>query len=181
MDRRSFILGLAALVPGPAFAKTKKKKRPLYAGSEVVEFLTPERPGTIIINTDQRALFHVIGSETAIRYGVAVGKEGFDWAGIAKVGRKVQWPRWTPPAAMIRRKPELKKWANGMPGGPDNPLGARALYLHTKRGDTGFRIHGTNEPGSIGSAASSGCIRMLNEEVTELYDSVDIGTKVIVI
>jgi len=123
----------------------------------------------------------VIGRESAVRYGVAVGKAGFDWAGIAKVGRKVEWPTWTPPASMIRRRPELAEWADGMPGGPENPLGARALYLFANGRDTMFRIHGTNEPGSIGTAASSGCIRMLNEEVMELYDNVRIGTKVIVL
>ena len=110
---------------------------------------------------------------------MAVGKEGFDWAGIAKVGRKVEWPRWTRPAAMIKRRPELAKWAGGMPGGPENPLGARAMYLFTKAGDTGFRVHGTNEPESIGWAASSGCIRMLNEEVEELYSRVKVGTPVV--
>jgi lipoprotein-anchoring transpeptidase ErfK/SrfK len=180
MDRRIFILGgAAALVPSAAQAK--KKKKIIYGGAEVVEFLTPEKPGTMIINTDEKALYHVIGRESAIRYGVAVGREGFEWAGIAQVGRKVEWPTWTPPAAMIKRRPELAKWAHGMPGGPENPLGARAMYLFTKAGDTGFRVHGTNEPESIGWAASSGCIRMLNEEVEELYDSVRIGTKVIVI
>jgi lipoprotein-anchoring transpeptidase ErfK/SrfK len=180
MDRRIFMFGVAAALV-PSAAQAKKKKKILYQGAEVVEFVTPEKPGTMIINTDEKALYYVIGRESAIRYGVAVGREGFEWAGIAKVGRKVEWPKWTPPSAMIRRRPELAKWANGMPGGPDNPLGARAMYLFTKRGDTGFRIHGTNEPESIGSAASSGCIRMLNEEVTELYDTVQIGTKVIVI
>jgi lipoprotein-anchoring transpeptidase ErfK/SrfK len=180
MDRRSLIFGgAAALVPSAAQAK--KKLVQVYRGAEVVEFITPERRGTIIINTDEKALYFVIGQESAIRYGVAVGREGFDWAGIARVGRKVEWPKWTPPAAMIKRRPELAKWADGMPGGPDNPLGARALYLFTKAGDTGFRVHGTNEPQSIGTAASSGCIRMLNEEVAELYDSVPIGSKVIVI
>jgi lipoprotein-anchoring transpeptidase ErfK/SrfK len=164
MNRRSFIFGMAALMPGSAFAATKKKAVP-YLGAEVVEFATPERRGTVIVNTEEMALYHIIGRETAIRYGVAVGKEGFDWAGIAQVGRKVKWPTWTPPAAMIRRRPDLEKWRNGMPGGRD----------------TLFRIHGTNEPQSIGTAASSGCIRMLNEEVSELYESVEIGTKVIVI
>ncbi len=182
MDRRKFILGAGAALVAPqaGFAATRKKPL-LYQGAEVVEYFSPEKRGTIIVDTGARALYHIIGQETAIRYGVAVGKEGFDWAGIAKVGRKVEWPRWTPPAAMIRRRPELAKWAGGMPGGPGNPLGARAIYLFTKAGDTGFRIHGTIEPQSIGTAASSGCIRMLNEEVSELYDDVQIGTKVIVI
>ena len=181
MDRRLFMFGaVATLVPTAAQAK-KKKKKVFYQGAEIVDFSTPERTGTMIINTDEKVLYFVLGDERAIRYGVAVGREGFEWAGIAKVGRKVEWPKWTPPSAMIKRRPELAKWVNGMPGGPENPLGARAMYLFTKAGDTGFRIHGTNEPESIGSAASSGCIRMLNEEVAELYDSVPIGTKVIVI
>jgi lipoprotein-anchoring transpeptidase ErfK/SrfK len=182
MDRRKFVLGFSAiLIPGVAQAKRKRPPQVYYEGAEDVFYDTPERPGTIIINTGEKALYYVLNDQNAIRYGVAVGREGFQWAGIAKVGRKVEWPKWTPPSAMIRRRPELRKWARGMPGGPENPLGSRAMYLFTRRGDTGFRIHGTNEPESIGSAASSGCIRMLNEEVEELYDSVRIGTKVIVI
>ncbi|MEQ1519838.1 MAG: L,D-transpeptidase [Aestuariivirga sp.] len=180
MNRRNFIFGAVAMVPGSAFAAAKKKAA-AYRGAEVVEFITPEKRGTVIVNTEEKALYHIIGRETAIRYGVAVGKDGFDWAGIAKVGRKVQWPTWTPPASMIRRRPDLEKWRNGMPGGRENPLGARAIYLFAGGRDTLFRIHGTNEPQSIGTAASSGCIRMLNEEVSELYESVQIGTKVIVI
>lgn len=182
MNRRSFILGLATTTLSPSFAHAaKKRKREPYAGAFWVDFNTPEKPGTVIINTDQRALYHVQGDGAAIRYGVAVGKAGFEWAGIAKVGRKVEWPTWTPPAEMIRRKPELAQWADGMPGGEENPLGARAIYLYARGRDTLFRIHGTNEPWSIGTAASSGCIRMLNEEVATLYDAIDIGTKVIVL
>ena len=182
MNRRKFILGAGAALmwPGAGFAATKKK-RISYLGAEVVEFETPEKRGTVIVNTPEFALYHIIGNETAIRYGVAVGREGFDWAGIAEVGRKVEWPMWTPPASMIVRRPELEQWRYGMPGGPENPLGARAIYLFDGARDTLFRIHGTNEPESIGTAASSGCIRMLNEEVSELYESVHIGTKVIVI
>jgi lipoprotein-anchoring transpeptidase ErfK/SrfK len=182
MNRRSLFLGFAATALSPTLAfAAKKKKRVPYDGARWVDFETPERPGTIIINTDERALFHVRGNSEAIRYGVAVGKAGFDWAGIAKVGRKVEWPTWTPPREMIRRRPELAQWANGMPGGEENPLGARAIYLYANGRDTLFRIHGTNEPWSIGTAASSGCIRMLNEEVANLYDDIQIGTKVIVL
>jgi lipoprotein-anchoring transpeptidase ErfK/SrfK len=182
MDRRTLILGLAATTfsSGVAHAAKRRKREP-YAGAFWVDFNTPEQPGTVIINTDQRALYHVQGDGAAIRYGVAVGKAGFEWAGIAKVGRKVAWPVWTPPAEMIRRRPELAQWADGMPGGEENPLGARAIYLYAHGRDTLFRIHGTNEPWSIGTAASSGCIRMLNEEVATLYDAIDIGTKVIVL
>lgn len=187
MDRRVFLSGVAAAGAGfvctvpEAVAASKNRQPTAYAGAEVVEFSTPEKRGTVIVNTHERALYHVIGRETAIRYGVAVGKAGFDWAGIAEVGRKVEWPSWTPPKQMIARKPELWKWRNGMPGGPDNPLGARAIYLFAHGRDTMFRIHGTNEPWSIGTAASSGCIRMLNIEVSELYENVDIGGKVIVL
>jgi lipoprotein-anchoring transpeptidase ErfK/SrfK len=179
MNRRIFLSGMMAVATAGSAAAAKRKI--IYQGSEFIEFRSPEKRGTIIINTEQRALYHILDSESAVRYGVAVGKEGFDWAGIARVGRKVEWPRWTPPPAMIKRRPELEQWRYGMPGGPQNPLGARALYLFDKKGDTGFRIHGTNEPSSIGSAASSGCIRMLNEEVAELYAQVAIGTKVIVL
>ena len=182
MNRRTLIFGLVATAVSPsvAYAAKKRKRRP-YTGAVGVEFLTPEAPGTIIIRTDERALYHVQEGDSAIRYGVAVGKAGFEWSGIAKVGRKVVWPTWTPPAEMIRRKPELAEWADGMPGGEQNPLGARAIYLYARGRDTLFRIHGTNEPWSIGTAASSGCIRMLNEEVEILYDAIDIGTKVIVL
>ena len=184
MHRRLFLSALAsglAAVAAPGMAQAAKQNRSRYQGAEVVYFESYEQPGTIIVDTGKRALFHVLDESEAIRYGVAVGKDGFSWAGIAKIGRKTEWPRWTPPASMIKRKPELAKFANGMPGGPDNPLGARALYLFAGGRDTLFRIHGTNEPQSIGSAASSGCIRMLNEEVTELYERVQIGTKVIVL
>ena len=133
------------------------------------------------MKTSERALYHVLGGGKAVRYGVAVGKQGFSWSGTARVAMKAVNPRWTPPPEMIARTPKYAKWANGMPGGiPENPLGARALYLYKGRSDTGFRIHGTNAPSSIGTAASSGCIRMLNSEVAELYGKVRIGTKVIV-
>jgi lipoprotein-anchoring transpeptidase ErfK/SrfK len=184
MDRRIFLASLASLVfaSSPALAAKRKRQRQPYEGARWVEFETPERQGTVIVNTAERALYHVQGGGEAIRYGVAVGKDGFDWAGIAKVGRKVEYPDWTPPRSMIKRKPHLAKWAGGMPGGiPENPLGSRAIYLYSRGRDTLFRIHGTNEPNSIGTAASSGCIRMLNEEVEELFDAVPIGTKVIVL
>jgi lipoprotein-anchoring transpeptidase ErfK/SrfK len=182
MNRRSFLLSLTATVFAAPQALAAKRKRTPYQGAEWVDFETPERPGTIIINSDQRALYHVQGDGEAIRYGVAVGKESFVWSGVAKVGRKAEYPRWTPPKSMIKRKPYLAKWAKGMPGGiPENPLGTRAIYLFAGGRDTLFRIHGTNEPNSIGTAASSGCIRMLNEEVETLYDAITIGTKVIVL
>ncbi len=161
--------------------KVKKPKRPAYEGRKVVSYFTSESPGTIVIKTRERALYQVLGGGRAMRYLVAVGKEGFSWSGTAKVGTKRVNPTWTPPAEMIERKPEFAEWADGMPGGiPENPLGVRALYLYKNGRDTLFRIHGTNNPSSIGTAASSGCIRMLNQEVVELYANTPIGTKVIV-
>jgi lipoprotein-anchoring transpeptidase ErfK/SrfK len=159
-----------------------KPRRPSYQGRSEVSFSSNEKPGTLIIKTDERALYKILGNGKAMRYLVAVGKEGFSWAGVAKVGMKRENPIWTPPPEMIDRKPEYAKWAEGMPGGlPINPLGPRAMYLFAKGGDTGFRIHGTIHPESIGTAASSGCIRMLNKEVIELYEQTRLGTKVIVI
>lgn len=174
MNRRSLLLGTIA-------ALSLSRGAHGFGGRDVVDFETPERPGTLIVTTGERALYRVLGEGLAMHYPVAVGKEGHDWAGIAEVGRKVEWPTWTPPAAMIARKPELAKWAGGMPGGPENPLGSRALYLYAKGRDTLFRIHGTNEPRSIGHAASSGCIRMLNPHIEGIYDQTPLGTKVIVL
>jgi lipoprotein-anchoring transpeptidase ErfK/SrfK len=166
-------------------SKKKKKivrKAPAYEGRALVDFDTPEKPGTIIIRTNERALYRVMEDGKAMRYLVAVGKDGFNWSGVATVGMKRKNPTWTPPAEMIRRTPKYAKWRNGMPGGiPQNPLGARALYLFKGGRDTMFRIHGTNAPSSIGTAASSGCIRMLNHEVIELYNKTPVGTKVIVL
>ena len=122
----------------------------------------------------------MLGGGKAVRYGIGVGREGFEWKGTARVGAKRPWPVWTPPSAMIRRQPELAKWRGGMPGGPQNALGARALYLHNKGGDSGYRLHGTPEWWSIGKAMSSGCIRMMNQDVIDLYDRASVGAKVIV-
>jgi lipoprotein-anchoring transpeptidase ErfK/SrfK len=148
--------------------------------AQVVDFATEEAPGTIIIDTQEKFLYFVLKGGMAIRYGVGVGKEGFGWSGTVRVGAKQEWPSWTPPAEMIKRRPELVEYSAGMPGGPANPLGARALYLFDGGRDTMYRIHGTNEPWSIGHNVSSGCIRMLNEHVTELYRMASVGTKVIV-
>lgn len=187
--RRAKVAGTDA--PGTRKLKPRKlaaKKAPVrghrqaYSGARVVAFQSNEKPGTIIIRTSERALYRIMGGGKAKRYLVAVGKEGFSWSGTARVGMKRVNPTWTPPAEMIARTPKYAQWANGMPGGiPANPLGVRALYLFNKSGDTGFRIHGTNAPGSIGSAASSGCIRMLNNEVIDLYNLTPRGTKVIVV
>ena len=161
--------------------KAAARKKLNYEGREVVEFRSSEKPGTIIVKTSERALYQVMPDGKAMRYLVAVGKEGFGWSGVARVGMKRKNPTWTPPVEMIKRTPKYAKWKNGMPGGiPENPLGVRALYLFDGGGDTMYRIHGTNAPYSIGTAASSGCIRMLNTEVVELYNNTPVGTKVIV-
>ena len=138
-----------------------------------VYFRSNEAPGTIIINTDERFLYLVQSDNRAIRYGVGVGRDGFQWSGLLKISRKAEWPDWRPPAEMIQRQPYLPRF---MAGGEGNPMGARALYL----GDTIYRIHGTNQPQTIGHALSSGCFRMVNNDVMDLYERVPVGTKVIV-
>jgi lipoprotein-anchoring transpeptidase ErfK/SrfK len=140
---------------------------------EVVSFSEKQPPGTIIVSTGQRRLYYVMGDGKALRYAIAVGKEGYAWSGTSTISSKREWPGWTPPADMRKRKPELPAF---MPGGKDNPLGARALYL----GDTLYRIHGTNEPWYMGSAQSSGCIRMTNDDVIDLYGRAKVGATVIV-
>ena len=147
---------------------------------QMVEFEGPEDPGSIVVDPDNRFLYHVLAYGSAVRYGVGVGRAGFAWAGDASVGLKRRWPRWVPPREMVDRDPRAREWVNGQPGGPENPLGARALYLYSGGVDTLYRIHGTNEPQSIGKAMSSGCIRMLNQDIAELYDNVIVGTPVIV-
>ena len=190
MDRRTFFLsGLAALVATPAAAEWRVGNRLFnfngpnrrkYKGKSIVPLRSREEPGTIIISTRKRRLFYVLPDGMAISYGVGVGRFGFTWRGVAQVGRKAEWPTWHPPAEMVERDPFAAKYANGMTGGPDNPLGARALYLYAGSRDTLYRIHGTREPWTIGHAVSSGCIRMLNDEVIDLYRRVKIGAKVIV-
>jgi lipoprotein-anchoring transpeptidase ErfK/SrfK len=143
---------------------------------------TGEPPGTIVVDSKAKFLYLVEPDKKAIRYGVAVGSEAFGWTGGAEIGRVAEWPRWIPPAEMVERWPHLKpiRDAGGLEGGPDNPLGARALYLYQDNKDTLYRIHGTNEPGKIGQNASSGCIRMTNIDVIDLYNRVKPGTKVVV-
>ncbi|MGI9416103.1 MAG: L,D-transpeptidase [Hyphomicrobiales bacterium] len=140
---------------------------------ETVRYDGGQAPGTIIVDTSERRLYYVLPNRRAIRYGVGVGREGFEWSGTSSVSRKAEWPSWTPPAEMHARHPGLPKF---MPGGPDNPMGARALYL----GASLYRIHGTNNKRSIGRAMSSGCIRMMNADVIDLYRRVRVGTRVIV-
>lgn len=148
---------------------------------QVVDYAGTEMPGTIIVDPHQRLLYLVQEGGQALRFGVGVGREGFAWSGRAEIAMKRRWPRWVPPDEMIARDPRAAKWPNGQPGGPDNPLGARALYLYANGVDTLYRIHGTTEPKSIGKAVSSGCIRMLNQDVAELYLRVPVGTPVMVL
>ncbi|WP_245308528.1 L,D-transpeptidase [Aurantimonas sp. 22II-16-19i] len=147
-----------------------------------VRIQTSEKPGTVIVDSSKRFLYFVEGNGMATRYGVGVGKEGFGWSGTMKVGRKAEWPGWTPPAAMVaRERKKGRELPAYMEGGPGNPLGARAMYLYRGGGDSLFRIHGTNQPWTIGQMMSSGCIRMMNEDVEHLYSRVPVGSKVIVI
>ena len=140
----------------------------------IVSFNTREAPGTIVIDTGNTALYYVLGQGRAVRYGVGVGREGFTWAGVQTISRKAEWPDWTPPAEMIARQPYLPRF---VAGGPGNPLGARAMYL----GSSVYRIHGTNDPSTIGKFVSSGCIRLTNEDVADLFSRVNVGTKVVVL
>ena len=139
-----------------------------------VAFDTREAPGTVIIDTGNTALYFVLGQGRAIRYGVGVGREGFTWSGVQTISRKAEWPDWHPPAQMIARQPYLPRF---MAGGPGNPLGARAMYL----GSSDYRIHGTNDPSTIGKFVSSGCIRLTNEDVSDLFSRVNVGTRVVVL
>jgi lipoprotein-anchoring transpeptidase ErfK/SrfK len=153
-------------VPTPEEEKVAPEYRP-----QPVFFRSNQPPGSIVIHTDERFLYLVQGGGRAIRYGIGVGREGFQWQGLLKVSRKQQWPDWRPPPEMIKRQPYLPRF---MAGGPGNPLGARALYL----GSTEYRIHGTNQPQTIGQAVSSGCFRLANPQVIDLFDRVPVGTKV---
>lgn len=143
---------------------------------QLVQYYSDEPPGTVVVDTRDHFLYVVFENRTALRYGVGVGKEGFQWFGRANVDRKAVWPPWTPPADMLKRRPNLRSMA----GGPDNPLGPRALYLYRNGQDTGYRLHGTTEPWSIGADASSGCIRMFPEDVIDLYQRCPQGTGVLV-
>jgi lipoprotein-anchoring transpeptidase ErfK/SrfK len=141
---------------------------------QVVDYRTDEAPGTVIVDTPNTYLYLVLGNGKAMRYGIGVGREGFTWSGVKQVVRKAQWPDWHPPQDMLARQPYLPRF---MAGGPGNPLGARAMYL----GGTVYRIHGTNNPASIGQQVSSGCIRLTNDDVADLYERVPVGAKVIVL
>jgi len=159
--------------PGYVASASEEQLPPQYQ-KQVVFYRTTETPGTIVVNTSERFLYLVQGNNRALRYGIGVGRDGFQWFGLKRVDRKAEWPDWTPPPEMIQRQPYLPRF---MAGGPGNPMGARALYI----AGTVYRIHGTNQPWTIGSAVSSGCFRLTNPEISDLYDRVPVGTRVVVL
>lgn len=156
----------------PAPQSTSRRRGSPIA-KELVDYTGAYQPGTIVIETGERRLYLVLDGGKAMKYGVGVGRDGFTWSGTHSITRKAEWPGWTPPAQMRKRVPDLPAY---MPGGPDNPLGARALYI----GSTLYRVHGTSEPWSIGQAVSSGCIRLTNEDITDLYERVQVGARIVV-
>jgi lipoprotein-anchoring transpeptidase ErfK/SrfK len=160
--------------PAPSEDEGTTAELPARLKRQIVSYATREAPGTIIIDTPNTYLYYVLGGGQAIRYGIGVGRDGFTWSGVQSITRKAEWPDWTPPPEMIARQPYLPRQ---MAGGPGNPLGARAMYL----GGTVYRIHGTNAPQTIGTHVSSGCIRLTNQDVADLYSRVSVGTKVIVL
>lgn len=185
ISRRAAVLGGLALLAtgcssamqygfsGRGPAPRYWRKRVPYTGSE--------RPGTIVVDTNEHYLYSVEDGGWATRYGVGVGEQGLTLKGTATVGHKAEWPSWRPTDEMIKRKPRLAQYANGVPGGLNNPLGAAALYLYRDGRDTMFRIHGTNEPWTIGQNVSSGCIRMTNDNIVDLYQNIPVGTPVLII
>lgn len=148
------------------------QKVPRQFQRQIVQDPTGEQPGTIVVSLTDKFLYLVQPGGEAMRYGVGIGRDGFEWSGRANIQYKKEWPRWTPPAEMIARQPKLEKYRNGQEGGPDNPLGARALYIYQNDQDTGYRIHGSPEWASIGQSMSSGCVRMINQDVIDLYNRV---------
>lgn len=179
-SRRGVLSGMVALafMPGAALAQLKPVPRDHGPTSrQIVEFASNERPGTIIISNADRTLHVVLGGNRAARYNISVGRDGFVWTGTTTVGRKAEWPDWRPPAEMRRRDPSLPEF---VPAGPYNPLGARAIYLYSGGRDTLYRIHGTNSTETVGGYETSGCFRLTNADVIELFETVAVGTKVIV-
>jgi lipoprotein-anchoring transpeptidase ErfK/SrfK len=163
-----------ARTPNLTWDEEQTRVLPARLRRQIVGYPTRESSGTVIVDTQNTYLYFVLGNGRAIRYGIGVGRAGFTWSGVQHVARKAEWPDWTPTAEMLVRQPYLPRW---MAGGASNPLGARAIYL----GGTPFRIHGTNQPSTIGGRVSSGCIRMLNDDVVDLYGRVQVGTKVVVL
>ncbi|HXV30487.1 MAG TPA: L,D-transpeptidase [Sinorhizobium sp.] len=189
VTRRTLIMGGLALLasgcsstwqPPNSSVAARRRLDPRFRRQEVA-YPGNEAPGTIVVDTEQRYLYYVQGSGSAIRYGIGVGEEGRTLKGRVKVGRKAEWPSWTPTENMMRRKPHLRQYAGGVSGGLHNPLGASALYLYSGGRDTMFRLHGTNEPWTIGQAVSSGCIRLTNEDIVDLYSRAPVGTMVSII
>lgn len=184
LSKRQFLLGLTAAAMTPssmAWAHSKQSAIADRFKPQTVRF-KGYAPGTIIVDPRNHFLYLQLSRGKARRYGVGVGRAGLAFRGKAKIGRKAKWPRWTPTQNMIRREPEkYAKYANGVPGGPGNPLGSRALYLYKNGRDTLYRIHGTTQPSSIGRSVSNGCIRMINAHVEDLYDRVSIGAEVVVL
>jgi lipoprotein-anchoring transpeptidase ErfK/SrfK len=164
----------APMMQAPANESDDTAELPARFKRQVVDYRTNELPGTIVIDTPNTYLYLVLGNGRALRYGIGVGREGFTWSGTQNVTKKAEWPDWTPPPEMIERQPYLPRF---MAGGPGNPLGARAMYL----GGSVYRIHGTNDPSTIGHRVSSGCIRLTNDDVSDLYTHVNVGTKVVVL
>lgn len=200
ISRRSLLIGLPLLLAGCQTGPSQQsmydarpnephplKKVPLdkikpELRRQEVAYETSQPAGTIVVDTPARRLYYVLGNGRAMRYGVGVGRNGYALAGVAAIGRKAEWPSWTPSPNMLRTNPEKnRKYAGGVPGGINNPLGARALYLYRGGRDTMFRIHGTNQPWSIGQAMSSGCIRMMNHDVIDLYERAKVGGRVVVL
>ncbi|MER8689390.1 L,D-transpeptidase [Mesorhizobium sp. M1136] len=191
--RRGLVLGSLALMVSGCTSALRLAAEPISSAfaprrgldpryrRQHVRYYGNEPAGTIVVDTSQRFLYAVETDGWATRYGVGVGEQGLSFKGTATVGRKADWPSWTPTASMMKRKPRLVQYAGGVPGGPNNPLGARALYLYRDRRDTHFRIHGTNEPWTIGTAVSNGCIRLINDDIIDLYDRIPLGTTVVVI
>jgi len=206
LTRRGFVLGAALLASGcaartielafhapdpadygplpdekfPVPAVPPGAVNPMYM-RRIVAYETTEKPGTIIVDPENKFLYLTMANGQAMRYGVGVGREGFAWNGTAVIRHKAEWPTWTPPSEMIDRQPELEKYRTGMPGGIKNPLGARALYLYQGGRDTLYRLHGTNAPRSIGHNVSSGCVRLINQDIIDLYARVPLGTRVVVL
>lgn len=147
---------------------------------QLVDYVTTERPGTVIVDTAHRYLYLVGEVGKALRYGVGVGRDGFTWSGRGEIRLKREWPTWTPPSEMIERQPELEPYRTGMPPGLENPLGARALYIFQEGRDTLYRVHGTSDPATIGLSVSSGCVRLINQDVIDLYNRVPVGSEIVV-
>jgi lipoprotein-anchoring transpeptidase ErfK/SrfK len=177
-DRRAY-----AAQPNERFpiAEVDLSKLPPKYRRQMVRYSTPHKPGTVVVDPGARYLYLVKENGRALRYGVEVGREGLEWSGSATIARRAEWPTWTPPAEMIARDPKVAPFAAGMPGGPENPLGARALYLYQGGKDTLYRIHGGGAAGRIGEATSSGCVRLLDQDAIDLYRRVPNGAEVVVL